>query len=224
MRLFLAALAVCVAGAANALTITFDIDFPNDPRSGFTTYQGTSQGFTFDYAAVYSFGNYINLHDDSGVLSTTIKPVNGGRFTVQTADILGASLAYTTGSGPAPAYGTAAYNQWLTGGPTTFPTVTFSGLRNGAVVASQTFGNTPLATFGFSNAFTAIDALLLTYNSPSQIRHPFVTTPNTAWCSQYCGEIWVDNLVVAPVPLPASGLLLIGAVLGLFGYRRLKTT
>ncbi|WP_425078620.1 VPLPA-CTERM sorting domain-containing protein [Ruegeria denitrificans] len=224
MRLLLAALAVCVAGAANALTITFDIDPANDPFTQSHKRQGTSQGFTFEWAEVYTYGNYINLHDDSGVLSTTIKPVNGGKFTVQTADILGGSRAYTTGSGPAPAHGTAAYNQWLTGGPTTFPTVTFSGLRNGSVVASQTFGNTPLATFGFSSAFTAIDALLLTYNSPSQIRHPFVTTPNTAWCSQYCGEIWVDNLVVAPVPLPASGLLLIGAVLGLFGYRRLKTT
>ncbi|WP_210092643.1 VPLPA-CTERM sorting domain-containing protein [Ruegeria sp. HKCCSP346] len=224
MRLLLAALAVCVAGAANALTITFDIDFPNDPVSGPTTHQATSQGFTFDYASVYNFGNFINFHDDSGVLTTTIKPVNGGKFTVQTVDLQGWSRAYTTGAGPAPAHGTPEYYQWLTGGATIFPTLTFSGLLNGTVVANQTFGPMAWTTLSFSSAFTAIDSLLVTYNVPTSLKHQFVTTPNTAWCQQYCGEFHVDNLVVAPVPLPASGLLLIGAVLGLFGYRRLKTT
>ncbi|WP_170343684.1 VPLPA-CTERM sorting domain-containing protein [Ruegeria atlantica] len=224
MRLILAALAVCVAGAANALTITFDNNFPNDPITASGTRQGISQGFTFNYADVYTFGNYINFHDDSGVLSTTIKPVIGGKFTVQTVDLQGWSRAFTTGSGPAPAFGTAGYNQWLSAGPSTFPTLTFSGLLNGSVVASQTFGPMALTTLSFSSAFTAIDALLVTYNSPSPLRSQLITTPNTAWCIDYCGEMWVDNLVVAPVPLPASGLLLIGAVLGLFGYRRLKTT
>ncbi|WP_299642892.1 VPLPA-CTERM sorting domain-containing protein [uncultured Ruegeria sp.] len=224
MRLFLAALAVCVAGTANALTVTFDIDLANDQSVGSNINQGTSQGYAFNYATVYNFGNFINLHDDNGVLSTTITPVDGKRFAAHTVDLVGWSLAYTTGSGPAPTFGTSAYYQWLTGGPAAFPTLTFSGLRNGAVVASQTFAPMALSTVGLNGAFSAIDALQITFNSPAPIWGIYPTTPNTAWCSQWCGEFHVDNLVVAPVPLPASGLLLIGAVLGLFGYRRLKTT
>ncbi|MCA0905313.1 hypothetical protein LCM27_02760 [Ruegeria marisrubri] len=224
MRLLLAALAVCVAGAANALTITFDNNFPNDPQSGLTTFQGTSQGFTFDYAPVYNFGNQINLHDDNGVLSTVVQAVNGTKFTAQSVDLSGLSRVFKTGSGPAPALGTQAYNQWLKAGTATVPTLTFSGLLNGATVATQTFGPSALNTFGLSSGFTAIDQLLITLNVPNAVKLPFGLGSNTVWCDQWCGEFNVDNLQVAPVPLPASGLLLFGAVLGLFGYRRLKAS
>ena len=221
MKLFFAAVAVCLASAASATTITFDYGGPSsDTHIGGFTYQGTSQGFSFQYEAVYALGPYLNFHDDSGLLSSTIQAVNGSKFDVLSMDLRGISRVQKTGAGPKPVYGTPEHKQWLNSGVAPDPTLTFTGLVNGTAVASQTFGPTALSTVNFSSAFKAIDQLLIKLNIPTDIKFIEQAGSDTAWCPSWCANFIVDNVTVAPVPLPASGLLLFGALAGLMGYRR----
>lgn len=96
-----------------------------------------------------------------------------------------------------------------------------TGLAGGATVASAGFTLSSLfgdvQTFSLGAAFSGLDALLI------ELAYPI----NTAACGAPCGHFDLDEVVLsavgpAPVPLPASGLLLAAAGLGLALIRRRK--
>lgn len=228
MKLIVAALAVCFASAVNALTtVTFDHnDLGFNPATGGRI--GESQGFTYDFSYAYLIGQHLSLHDDTGLTSSTISQQNGNTFTPISIDLLGFSRVYMTGSGPRP---TDPYDySWYTDGTPPPIALTFQGIRGSQVVASQSV-STSARTFSgwgttlFGSSFSRIDKLVLTLQLPTT---PFIQDgppiysgigSNQVWCDEWCGEYWVDNLEVAPVPLPSSGWLLLGAILGLTLHR-----
>lgn len=225
MKLFLSALAVCLAGAASATTVTFDhVNITPNPANN--DWIGLNQGFLYDFNFAYLAGDHISLHDDSGLTSSAIRRQDGAKFTPTSVDLLGLSRIYKTGSGP------NTDNSWYTAGTVPPLTLSFFGVLGNQVVATQsvsTFNrlSTDWATTAFSSAFTGIDQLVLSLQLPTNpIKFdgfPPGIGSDQVWCFEWCGEYRVDNLVVsqvAPVPLPASGLLLLGAMLGMLGYRR----
>ncbi len=236
MKLILAAVAVCLANAASSLTtITFDHNIQSTSGSNFI---GSSQGFLYDASFTYLNGNYLDLHSDSGILTSTIRAASGATFSPKSADVWGSLQIFKSGPGPRPLDDTgAAYYQWAMAGIAPVATLTFTGIKNGVTVATQSIGptDTTPSNFGiptlkpltFASGFRNIDSLVLTVNDPLQglpfwndIGDPF--GPNTVWCNDWCTSFRVDNMLVAPVPLPASGLLLIGGLMGLLGFRRFK--
>ncbi len=237
MKHIFAALAVCLANAASALTVTFDHN-PVYPNAGGGP--ATSNGFIYDYSTTYLGGNYLYLHSDSGILTSTIRAISGTTFTAKSIDVWGALRIFMSGSGPRPADDNSqAYFQWATSGIEPVATLTFTGVRNGATVATQSIGPTQtqftsdsvipkLKKLRLSSGFSHIDQLILTVNNPisgpywNDLYDPF--GPNTVWCNDWCASYRVDNLKVSAVPLPASGLLLIGAIAGLFGIKRRRIT
>lgn len=89
-----------------------------------------------------------------------------------------------------------------------------TGLVGGATVATASFTLSDIyldvQTFLLGSAFTGLDALLIELNYPV----------NSAACGAPCGHFDLDEVVLAPVPLPASALLLGGALLGFGFFRR----
>lgn len=223
MKLFLSALAVCLAGAANATTVTFDHTYGSSGPI-FGSYNGSSNGFSYIFSDLYLFGNYLSLHDDGGVTTTSINQQDGNAFTPVSVDLLGFSNIYTTGSGP------KTDPSWYTAGIAPPLALSFQGVIGNQVVATHLVStsnmySTNWGTTTFSSAFAGIDQLVLSLLVPASApRDNYgITTPGQVWCLDWCGEYRVDNLVVsqvAAVPLPASGLLLLGAMLGMLGYRR----
>ncbi len=223
MKMIFAAAAVCLANVASALTVTFDHN-PPYPSAGGS--KATSNGFIYDYSTVYLTGNHLALHDDSGILSSSISALNGASFTPNQIDVRGWSLLNKSGSGPAPVDDYRAHTAWAYAGTAPLPYLTFDGIRNGAVVATQSVGPTLWSVLNFTSSFANIDSLKLSLNIPSALRFTDYDQvgPDTVWCEEWCSEFWVDNLNVSlsAVPLPASGLLLIGGLMGLLGFRRFK--
>ncbi|WP_424831121.1 hypothetical protein [Ruegeria sp.] len=235
MRLFFAAVVLCAAGAANALTVTFDHTNVTSNPANFENI-GESQGFTYDFSYTYLTGQHIALHDDSGLTSSTIQAANGSKFTPISIDTTGFSQVYKTGPGPDPDPNSPS--TWDTSGIAPPITLAFQGVLNNQVVATQSVstsqsGNnwTPTwSTTQFSSAFKGIDSLVLSLQFPTvdwkDYGPPDNAPSNFVWCPVWCGEYWADNLVVttdvAPVPLPASGFLLLGGLLGLLGFRRIR--
>ncbi len=210
MKLILAAVAVCLANAASAITtVTFDhVEVGYNPSTGAQI--GTSNGFIYDFSWAYLQGNQLGLLNDSGITTSTIKAVTGLAFTPHSIKATGESWLNIAGPGPAPK-----------------PSLTFFGMRGGSTVASL-FVPFSTSSVTFSSAFNAIDALIVQLNIPSAVIDPINPSPGAVWCVQFCAEYHLDNLVVTPnvatVPLPASGLLPIGAIAGLFGIRRRRIT
>ncbi|MEI4488218.1 hypothetical protein V8J36_18650 [Frigidibacter sp. MR17.14] len=112
---------------------------------------------------------------------------------------------------------------WADPAPLSYDNVLIEGFRGGSRIASLTL-STDAAEFGltwhtltFGGLFAAIDSFTVSALSPSSY-------PEGAECTDYpCGHFWIDNVTLetgpAPVPLPAGGALLAGA-LGLLWMRR----
>lgn len=94
-----------------------------------------------------------------------------------------------------------------------------TGMAGGATVATASYTLSDVyldvQTFLLGSAFTGLDALLI------ELQYPV----NTALCGAPCGHFDLDEVVLAasgpaPVPLPASGLLLGAAILLLSARKR----
>ncbi|WP_386185108.1 VPLPA-CTERM sorting domain-containing protein [Sulfitobacter sp. MF3-043] len=221
---------IASASHASPVTVTFDSAFNNPPigNNPITNAEiGVSQGFLYEYSTVYLNGAYIGLHDDGGILSSFIKPVNGLPFTPHSVDVFGYSLLNKTGPGAAPYRNSAELAAWSTSGSAPLPTLTFQGMVNGTTTATQTVGTMAWSTIYFSKAFAAIDSLLVSLNiHPDALQYADYAElgRNRLWCAEWCAEFQIDNLVltsnvtspsISPVPLPASALFLIAALMGL---------
>lgn len=93
-------------------------------------------------------------------------------------------------------------------------TATIMGeLADGSMVSQTISGITTLATYALSTDFSNIVALSFAQNGFSD-----ATQPGTL------GAFGFDNVVVAPVPLPATGVLLLVAIGGVAAMRRKRGT
>lgn len=242
---FLAVLAfVAMSSAASALTVTFSYENTYfDPATGEETAE--SDGFSYRFSSTYLTGPFLSFHDDNGILSSRIAPLSGALFTPLSIDLAGNSRMFRSGPDPAPDYFSdfTAWFDWAVSGDVgALPAMTFSGLLNDLEIASLTVGPTapvpgtfpaPWTTVNFDDSFAGIDSLLLSVGIPGAPLRWFgeeFDTRNMLWCEEWCTEFRVDNLTVrldpqvAPVPLPASLFLLVGAVAGLGALRLRRRT
>ncbi|MGV6804049.1 MAG: hypothetical protein ACWA49_07565 [Ruegeria sp.] len=230
MKLLSAILALVIAGPASALTVTFDGDVIGPGTVPGADYLAKSQGFLYDGSFAYAAGQFVQLHDDSGLLSTTIRAQNGTRFTPNSIDVRGFSHVNKAGSAPKPSDPNDVF-AWASSGIAPPATLTFQGVRNNRVVATKFAGPMDWSTLRFSKAFRRVDSLILSLNIPASAQSFFdssygigAATPGLVWCAEWCGEFWADNLNldpnVAPVPLPPASILLLSALLGMFGLSR----
>lgn len=235
IRALVLVLLMAPAAHAATVTVTFTPDSitPDSRPDGAVGYIGTSDGFSYQFSDVYLFGNYLNLHDDSGILTSEIKPTDGSYFTPTSIETSGYSKIYRTGAAPALTLGDPGFDAWVAQGTAPQPTLTFTGLRNGTAVATQSIGADytlgPSQALSFDAAFAGIDTLTLSVGipvppgTPTDVLNGGSVAANSPWCDDWCAEFFVDNLVastnVTPpaasaVPLPASALLLGTALLG----------
>ena len=236
MKLILALVALIAAQTpvlASTMTVTFD-----GPSTGDDIVHGQSQGFHYQSSSAYASGEDIVLHDDGGITRTVLYRPDGRPFTPKAIDVAAVSLIYRTGNGPAPANN--RFMDWTMEGHALQPVFSFLGVSAQRAV-KVSFGPDDLrqgeGQLLFSDLFADISELWIEIAFPDSlprtpdgdvvhVRDPSVLSKSgTDWCYEYCGELRVDNLIVvldgpAPVPLPASALLLGAALLGLGAARR----
>lgn len=191
------AIAVAVLGAeASAATVT--LTFDGVPSAG-----GTGP------ATIVESGYTISGTPDSYVTPGTVH-----------LDDSGTGLNSWVGiSGPVPFNPIQVDVTGLTGGlGVTYDNVYFEGYQGGGLVATQVYaspqdGTTVAVTFG--SGFTNLDSLVIGVVRPD----PSLLDLGDPFCAP-CGHVNIDNLVLAPVPLPASGVLLLAGLTAL-GVRRM---
>jgi len=119
-----------------------------------------------------------------------------------------------------------------------FPYVTFSGYRDGAMVAMQTatFDGLPNVTKTFANGFVNLDRLVvaLDFGFASGLE-PLIFGDRLYYCpNERCGLLKFDDLLldvrplnggtIAAVPLPAPILMLTTALLGISAFAQRPPT
>ena len=198
-----------MAGAASATTMTFD-NLGDNSSGGFDV-PYIENGITA--AAIDSWGGILGgygtagaVHlDDSGTGYTS-----GVMFTTGSVfDVLGFSFT------------SLGFNFWDEA-PNVMGNIFIQGFLNGQKVVQEHITMSPV--FGtvqdivLGAAFAGLDAFSIE-----------ILYPNTeAFCDAPCGHLDLDSVTFggiapSPVPLPASGLLLGAAALGLAGMRRRKS-
>ena len=206
------ALCLGLAGAASATTMTFDAmpDYDTVMSGGGTGSPYVENGITATSTTTggvmssYFTPGTVHL-DDSGTDATS-----GVMFTTGSVfDVLGFSFT------------SLGFNFWDEA-PNVMGNVFIQGFLNGQKVVQEHITMSPV--FGtvqdivLGAAFAGLDAFSIE-----------ILYPNTeAYCDAPCGHLDLDSVTfggIAPsaVPLPASGLLLGAAALGLAGLRRRKT-
>lgn len=185
--------------------------------------------------AVASTMNFDSLPDEGAMLSTYVE--NG-----ITAKAIGGSLAYSgqpgfahiddSGTGLASgvdfsmgglfdAVGfslmSMGYNFWDTPDPLT-DNIVVTGFQGGSIVSS--------ATFLLSDIAGTAQSILLGpgFTGLSKLRIELLYPVNSAMCDAPCGHFDLDSVTLnatgpAPVPLPATGLLLLGSGIAVGGLR-----
>jgi hypothetical protein len=181
------------------------------------------------------------LHDDSlGILTSVFTSVDGYRFDALDFAASAYSKVYRTADAPRPPGPSSpdtdlddidAYYDWAMDSKPAFSNMGWYGFRNGVEVARIEFsGYSPSRVFweNFSN----LDSLVLkqlfpeTYVKSYWVEDPGIT-PGSIWCFEWCGGVQLTGLTldvrdgapVAPVPLPATGLMLLSGLAAL-GLRR----
>lgn len=240
---FLTALfaAALVASPALSTTVTFDYDIIVEECCDPSVFQ--SQGFIFETSTTYPGYNDITLHDDGGAITSMIWRADGAAFTPKSIELYAFSRMFRTGETAPPDYDIDfdAFLAWTQAGVAKIPSLILTGFfASGATVTNTImpqFVAPPSApeVVLFGMEFAGISALSLTMLFPDtsagqgldgyqrHYEYTELTQPDTDWCFEYCAQFQADNLVVAdpaPVPLPASGFLLVGTALGLIGLRR----
>lgn len=226
-----------ITGPVSAGTVTF---------SGGNHYINTqgewvreSEGFEFMTSSAYGVDGTITMHDDGGITRSTIKRVDGGSFTPLSIMVQGWNRMARTGSGPAPDYfwEEDEFNAWYRAGSANVPILEFTGLFASGLSVTQTVepfpGYVPVK-FDFGSEFAGIEKLSLSLLYPDtsagtgirgyyRTDDPYgLSTPDTDWCPEWCAEVHADDLIVAEaaaVPVPAAGMMLAAALLGLGALR-----
>lgn len=202
VRVFLV-LTLVLSGAAKAETLTFDdIDdyevgnfFDEDGYRVEGVGGGLFGGFTDDVIHFDIFGGPFN---DAHRLSR----IDGERFSLKGADVLPLGEIFLLQNTSAQA------------------NVTFAGIRNGSIVslASTTTQDGTVKTLNFGNILDNVDEVLIT---------GFLAGNEDLFFTGGDIHFDIDNLIVerfggqvTAVPLPASGLLLIGGLAAVAGISR----
>lgn len=225
IRLLIAALAVCFAGSAWATTLTFD-------TLGYIT-PIQEKGYTYTNFSAYNLGGQVYLHDDGGQRSITISRVDRGTFSPISASVSGYSKVYTTGS-QATLDAIEANNipywtdPWAKSAKPVYDNFTIEGIRNGQVVAYTTGYASGLSEYSFNQSFLNLTELRISLKLPEfpiSNRWFVPRTPFTNYCSEWCAGFQLRDLKIndapSPVPLPASGAMLVIGLLG-FGVVRIR--
>lgn len=101
-----------------------------------------------------------------------------------------------------------------------YANIQVSGFSNGSLVAQSVFEMFG-GRFTLDSAFQNIDSFVIGVRNP-----PFTGTlpdGSEAFCWDYpCSHFDIDNVTLAPVPLPSGGLLLVSALGGLVLMQRRK--
>ncbi|PZQ99237.1 MAG: hypothetical protein DI533_00585 [Cereibacter sphaeroides] len=220
--------AALAATAVEAKTITlldgegvtvFDYDFVSD------TVSLVEDGFSYGNSGSYS-GSEIDLHDDFGGLrTTTLQRVDGKAFSVKSlqVDLYSRIYSASTDAAEAPFFDYATPLDLLQA------TVTFLG-EGGSLGSYDLYSvkKPSLWLSGLSN----VTQVIFSYFVPKSYATYFEgegASPGEEFCNEWCGDLIVSELVVdapglASVPLPASGLLLAGALAaGAAGLRRRRS-
>jgi hypothetical protein len=233
-------LALPAPSLAATRTLTFDGDFIDLSEDG-TSVLLEEQGFRFTTSSFYPDDGVLTLTDDGGPLESTIERRRGGSFTPISIELSAFAPIYRTGTGTPPdPKDKSAYAAWAKFGDGPLPLISLLGLRGDRSVEVMKI-DAPvggITSIFFGEAFRDILALSLSITLPDELedddsggkRHyqfnelTGLKSPGKAWCYEYCIELRADNLVVdapAEVPLPASGLMLAGALAG-FGFWRMR--
>lgn len=237
-----ATLALSAELSASTLTFAGGVDCFGFDEQAATCAQN---GFSYQTSIAYAIPGTMYLHDDSGVLASQVKRLDGGRFNAYGAELWGRSLLYEAIVGPSP---TGELEYLNDGQLMHLERVQIAygveGFRNGSLVASTQhaipsdnprFGAYSPVSWG--NLFADIDRLVISLLLPEDrydyaegvFGWPWELDPdenlflNTGeyYCQEWCGDLVVDSLHVAEVPLPAT-LPLFLAGFGFLGLLKAK--
>lgn len=184
----------------------------------------------------------IELHDDVGPMQSTITSEHGRRFNFYGATIKGWNFVYFPNTPRPPlipdeemADEQAVYD-WAYGNPFgDYVEISITGYRNGAQVAEWSQKASDLLFAGkpyrFGPGFRNLDSVLVRYLQPPNAflagwegdlyyGDYAMDRPVCIDGDFYCGEIRITSMTLSPVPLPATGLMLVSGLVGLWRLRR----
>ena len=224
-----AVIAALLSAPAVASAATTDIEFSGTEFAGFSSdfnLLGEKDGIGYQNSSAYFSGDWLYLHDDGGLHQSVFTSDSGLRFDALSADIRGYTRAFRTGKDKYDSgWSDARYDRWLHDKELEFKNLGWYGYRDGVLVASYTgrIDSDTFEAFHFSDDFTDLDTLVAAVLLPKGIdTYPggVVTKKKTKYCEDWCAGIQVDRLTLkldaemAPVPLPASGVLLLAGLAG----------
>lgn len=230
--------------ASPALAATVAVDFDGAwpvATSGYAT-TVLDDGFLAETANLYWSGDDILLHDDGGITRTVLRRADGGRFSPVSIELRIASWFERAGGDPRPDddAGFSAVYDWATAGLRPLATYRITGRKADGSTVVTDGGPSPSATLSFGRAFADVTELGFEIVYPPGVAEDGVLTrgiavsdlaevidPGQVWCMDYCASLVLDNFaagvaqddVPAPIPLPAS-VLMLGAGLAALGTLR----
>lgn len=198
-----AVLSMAATSAPAATTLTFD-----GPTAPITPY--VEQGFVVDDGGYYIAADG-SLHFDIALGpyadNRTIARQGGGGFDLHLLDIISLYPSVSAGG--------------LIGDP--MDDIRFEGFSGASLVATATASSqTGNGQASFGGMFRNITSLVITGFDPGNIDYSFPMDVHFLIDNMVVSLPGTDDDPTAPVPLPASGLLLAAAVLGAAAVRRRK--
>ncbi|MEI4470906.1 VPLPA-CTERM sorting domain-containing protein [Frigidibacter sp. MR17.24] len=219
----IAAAALIGAGSASAATLTF---------TGLSGEGGRFRNAPF-YEAGFRVGNAPSSYGTGGANQALYLLSDGADFPREVmitneAGRLFSVFSFDLAQGPQ--YGIISGGEsWGPYTPAKFNNVRLTGFLNGQVVSTVYLASwVEPGTNSYPRTFTAIDlgnafrdidafeiAAITPWNSPGADGITCIDFP--------CSTFHIDNVQLAPVPLPAAGLLLVGGLAAIAALRRRRT-